>query len=51
MFRQIETKEAGEPKNGADGDGSEEKVGVVEERECIVTQEGDYEVIVERDEV
>lgn len=51
MFRQIESEEAGEPENCADGDGGEEEMCVVEEGESVVTQEGDYEVIVESDEV
>lgn len=51
MFWQIQAEETGEPEDGADGDGGEEKVCVVEEREGVVSEEGDYEVIVESDEV
>jgi hypothetical protein len=47
----IESEEAGEPEDGADGDGGEEEVGVIEEGEGVVAQKCDDEVVVERDEV
>ena len=51
MLAQIHAEEAGEPEDCCYGDGGEEELGVVEEGESVVAQEGYDEVVVEGCEV
>jgi hypothetical protein len=51
VLAQIHAEEAGEPEDGRYGDGSEEKLGMVEERQGVVPQEGYNEVVVEGSEI
>lgn len=51
MLAQIQPEQAHEPKDNCNGDGCKKEFGVVKERQRIVAQKGDYEVVDQRCEV
>jgi hypothetical protein len=45
MLAQVQTKQADEPEDDGYSNGCEEQLGVVQEWQSVVAQEGDYEVV------
>jgi hypothetical protein len=46
MFRHVEAEQGREPQDRGHCDGGEEELGVVKEREGVVAEKGDDEVVV-----